>query len=52
MDQVHLYGIANCDTMKKVRQWLLAHGISYQFHDYKKKHFWINDKPSSRKTIH
>lgn len=31
-----LYGIANCDTMKKTRQWLDAHGVNYQFHDYKK----------------
>lgn len=31
-----LYGIPNCDTMKKARQWLDAHGITYAFHDYKK----------------
>ena len=33
---VRIYGIANCDTMKKARQWLTAHGIEYEFHDYKK----------------
>ena len=33
---VKLYGIPNCDTMKKARQWLTAHGIEYEFHDYKK----------------
>ncbi|MCU7862595.1 MAG: ArsC family reductase [Candidatus Thiodiazotropha sp. (ex Lucinoma borealis)] len=33
---VKLYGIANCDTMKKARQWLNDQGISYEFHDYKK----------------
>ena len=32
---VRIYGIANCDTMKKARQWLTAHGIEYEFHDYK-----------------
>ncbi|HEU4960343.1 MAG TPA: ArsC family reductase [Sphingomonas sp.] len=31
-----LYGIANCDTMKKARAWLDAHGVAYAFHDYKK----------------
>ncbi|KQN33192.1 ArsC family transcriptional regulator [Sphingomonas sp. Leaf38] len=33
---VQLYGIANCDTMKKARRWLDDHGVSYVFHDYKK----------------
>jgi len=33
---IKLYGIPNCDTMKKARAWLAAHGIDYQFHDYKK----------------
>ncbi len=30
-----LYGIKNCDTMKKARGWLDAAGVAYQFHDYK-----------------
>ena len=33
---ITLYGIANCDTMKKARAWLDGHGIAYGFHDYKK----------------
>jgi arsenate reductase (glutaredoxin) len=33
---VTLYGIPNCDTVKKARTWLSNHGISYTFHDYKK----------------
>ncbi len=33
---VRIYGIPNCDTMKKARQWLADHGIEYAFHDYKK----------------
>ncbi len=32
---VTLYGIKNCDTMKKARAWLDAHGVPYRFHDYK-----------------
>jgi arsenate reductase (glutaredoxin) len=32
---VTIYGIKNCDTMKKARAWLDAHGIGYVFHDYK-----------------
>lgn len=31
-----LYGIPNCDTVKKARGWLAEHGIAYAFHDYKK----------------
>lgn len=31
-----LYGIPNCDTVKKARTWLDARGLSYAFHDYKK----------------
>lgn len=30
-----IYGIKNCDTMKKARAWLDTHGIAYEFHDYK-----------------
>ena len=31
-----LYGIVNCDTMKKARAWLDSHEVAYEFHDYKK----------------
>jgi arsenate reductase len=31
-----LYGIKNCDTMKKAWTWLDDHGVAYDFHDYKK----------------
>ena len=30
-----LYGIKNCDTMKKARTWLDGRGVAYTFHDYK-----------------
>ncbi len=33
---ITVYGIANCDTVKKARAWLDQHGIAYVFHDYKK----------------
>lgn len=33
---ITLYGIPNCDTMKKARAWLSEHGIEYTFHDYKR----------------
>ena len=32
---VKIYGIKNCDTMKKARGWLEAHKIAHDFHDYK-----------------
>ena len=31
-----VYGIPNCDTIKKARTWLEAHDVAYDFHDYKK----------------
>ena len=34
---ITLYGIPNCDTVKKARKWLDAKGIDYAFHDYKKQ---------------
>jgi len=33
---IHLYGIPNCDTIKKARAWLEGRGIEYRFHDYKR----------------
>ena len=32
---VTIYGIKNCDTMKKARSWLDRRGVVYEFHDYK-----------------
>lgn len=34
---ITVYGIANCDTMKKARRWLETNSINYIFHDYKKQ---------------
>ena len=33
---ITLYGIANCDTVKKARSWLTAQGLAHHFHDFKK----------------
>ncbi|MCK0127160.1 ArsC family reductase [Erythrobacter sp. F6033] len=48
---IQLYGIPNCDTVKKARKWLDANGIDYAFHDYKKEGAeasklkgWIDEK--------
>ena len=32
-----LYGIPNCDTVKRARAWLATHGVEFQFHDFKKQ---------------
>lgn len=34
---VTVYGIPNCDTIRKARAWLADNGIPYDFHDYKKE---------------
>lgn len=47
-----LYGIPNCNTVKKARAWLDAHQISYHFHDFKKQGLdpaiaesWLQQQP-------
>lgn len=47
---VVMYGIPNCDTVKKAKTWLDDNGIAYQFHDYKKHGIdkdvldaWVNE---------
>ncbi len=37
MSAVTLYGISNCDTIKKARNWLERHRVDYSFHDYRKQ---------------
>ena len=37
MVKVKMYGIPNCETVKKARAWLEVHGVEYDFHDYKKQ---------------
>lgn len=47
-----LYGIPNCNTVKKARDWLDAKNIAYEFHDFKKQgidegtiHNWLTQYP-------
>ena len=37
MNTITLYGIPNCDTVKKARAWLAERGATVQFHDFKKQ---------------
>ena len=37
VNEVTLYGIPNCDTIKKARVWLDRHNIAFRFHDYRKQ---------------
>jgi Spx/MgsR family transcriptional regulator len=46
-----VYGIANCDSVKKARAWMDGHGIDYVFHDFKKQgvteqalDFWLSQQ--------
>jgi len=34
---IELYGISNCDTVRKARKWLDGKGFAYDFHDYRKE---------------
>lgn len=47
-----VYGIPNCDTVKKARTWLESHGVVFEFHDFKKAGLtaalvrtWLADVP-------
>jgi Spx/MgsR family transcriptional regulator len=50
-----LYGIPNCNTVKKARSWLDENGLAYEFHDFKKLGIdeatikqWLTQKPWDR----
>ncbi len=45
---ITVYGIKNCDTIKKARAWLEAQGVGYDFHDYKSAGI---DAPTLRKWV-
>ena len=47
-----LYGIPNCSTVKKAREWLDSNNVAYEFHDFKKQGIdaatlqdWLNQQP-------
>ena len=49
---MQLFGIPNCNTVKKARDWLTEHNIAYQFHDFKKQgvtatllESWLKQQP-------
>ena len=37
IQSVTIYGIANCDTIKKAKKWLTDHNLEFNFHDYRKQ---------------
>jgi arsenate reductase len=37
MNSITLYGITQCDSVKKAREWLHTHGLDYTFHDFRKQ---------------
>ena len=52
LNMYKIYGIKNCDTMKKTFDWLTANNVPYEFHDYKKVGIsedkiqeWLKQKP-------
>jgi arsenate reductase (glutaredoxin) len=54
-DALKLYGIPNCNTVKKARDWLDANHLAYQFHDFKKQgasaellHSWLAQYPHEK----
>ncbi|MEZ5813996.1 MAG: ArsC family reductase [Alphaproteobacteria bacterium] len=49
MSMTKIYGIKNCDTMKKAFKWLEENNVTYEFHDYKKQGI---DEEVLRAAIH
>ena len=55
MQTLILYGIANCNTVKKARDWLTSNNLAYTFHDFKKQGVstallenWLNQVPHEK----
>ena len=48
---ITLYGIPNCDTVKKARAWLTEHGLAYVFHDFKKQGVPLEKLPTWVKAV-
>ncbi len=51
MKTIQLYGIPNCDTVKKARDWLTEQGVEYVFHDFKKEGVPQDLLPAWLKTV-
>ena len=48
---ITLYGISNCDTVKKARSWLAAQGLDHTFHDFKKQGVPVDKLPTWAKAV-
>lgn len=48
---IRVYGIPNCDTVKKARAWLTAQGLDYEFHDFKKQGVPADKLPSWMQAV-
>ncbi len=49
--KIIIYGIPNCDTVKKARTWLTDHGVDYEFHDFKKQGVPTDRLPAWMKAV-
>jgi arsenate reductase (glutaredoxin) len=48
---ITVYGIPNCDTVKKARAWLTQQGLAYTFHDFKKQGVPVDKLPTWAKAV-
>ena len=48
---INVYGIPNCDTVKKARDWLTEQGLAYTFHDFKKQGVPVNQLPAWAQAV-
>ena len=48
---INVYGIPNCDTVKKARAWLTEQGLAYTFHDFKKQGVPVNQLPAWAQAV-
>ncbi len=48
---ITLYGISNCDTVRKARNWLSSNDVDYQFHDFRKDGLTLNQLKGWAKAV-
>ena len=48
---ITLYGISNCDTVRKARNWLSSHDVDYQFHDFRKDGLTLSQLKTWAKVV-
>ena len=49
---ITVYGISNCDTVRKARRWLEAHAIEYRFHDLREDGAFFEMITAVREALH